>query len=261
MSLVLYEGPSLLDGSTPILCLATGYDVRRSENAKTGPMVQTWILVRNRHPIAAVHDGSDAAICGNCPLRGQRGFADRECYVPMRGIIGAYNSRRTTLLPGQLNRLFRGEYVRLGAYGDPAAVPFEIWDQILRRAAGWTGYTHQWRTCDQRLRKYCMASVESLEERAEAKAMGWRTFRIVRSGERGAKSEVLCPASEEAGRKLTCIKCLHCRGSGPRGDVYIPVHGPAYIRARFDHKVAAPLSLTVSSLTYARRPGRTLQSR
>ena len=46
--------------------------------------------------------------------------------------------------------------IRLGSYGDPAAVPIEIWDNLCSVAANYTGYTHQWATCDPNLKNYCM---------------------------------------------------------------------------------------------------------
>lgn len=45
---VLYEGPSVLDGA-PIVAIAT----MSTKNAKTGAMVQTWILRANMAPLAA----------------------------------------------------------------------------------------------------------------------------------------------------------------------------------------------------------------
>ena len=39
--MIIYNGPSLLDG-TPIIAIA----IRKSGNAKTGDMVQTYILCR-----------------------------------------------------------------------------------------------------------------------------------------------------------------------------------------------------------------------
>lgn len=47
--------------------------------------------------------------------------------------------------------------VRLGTYGDPAAVPTVVWQTVLAQSAMHTGYTHQWRTCDQTLAHWCMA--------------------------------------------------------------------------------------------------------
>ncbi len=65
----LYRGPSALDGS-PIVAIATGIK-RPSANAKTGAMVQVWILPDNgENPLESVRSGEDASVCGDCPLRG-----------------------------------------------------------------------------------------------------------------------------------------------------------------------------------------------
>ena len=68
LGVVLYEGPSLLDGQ-PIVVIATGL-ARLSANPKTGDMVQTWVLCRDVDPFAAIHNGQDVSVCGDCPLRG-----------------------------------------------------------------------------------------------------------------------------------------------------------------------------------------------
>jgi hypothetical protein len=58
----------MIDGE-PIVVIATGFK-RSSANPKTGDMLQTWILRRDVAPFAAIHNGADASICGDCPLRG-----------------------------------------------------------------------------------------------------------------------------------------------------------------------------------------------
>lgn len=64
---VLYEGPSMLDGE-PIVAIATGMQTP-STNRKTGEMVQVHILLQKEHPSVAQNSGADSSICGNCPLR------------------------------------------------------------------------------------------------------------------------------------------------------------------------------------------------
>jgi hypothetical protein len=223
MPAVIYDGPSLLDHRTPIVVLLTGLS-KKSSNRKTGNMLQTWILLKNQNPLDGIRDGIDAAICGNCAHRGN-GLKGRTCYVvPFLGPLGAWKGTRT---PADIDTVAKGRYVRLGAYGDPAAVPFEIWERLTNNCLGWTGYTHQWRTCDQRLRWLVMASVESIAERDQAKAMGWRTFRVGHGSEnKEGLMEMQCPASEEAGKKLTCNECLYCAGITKfKGDVFIRAHG------------------------------------
>ena len=86
LGIVLYEGPSLIDGA-PIVVIATGFQ-RPSANAKTGDMLQTWILRADVNPLQAIHTGRDVSVCGDCPLRGlletrQRRTINRRlaCYV------------------------------------------------------------------------------------------------------------------------------------------------------------------------------------
>jgi hypothetical protein len=58
-----------------------------------------------------------------------------------------------------------------------------------------------------------MASVESVDAKKQANALGWRTFRIMRQDETLQPDEVLCPASEEAGKRTTCENCQLCSGN------------------------------------------------
>jgi hypothetical protein len=210
---VLYEGPSLLDGS-PIVALAS----LRSLNRKTGPRaVQTWILHRTLSPIEALRLRRDSAVCGDCPARGTW------CYVTVgRAPLSTWRAYRrgrvfTPPLPGPgrraaLDPLFRGRFVRLGAYGDPAAVPPGVWEEVLSLAASHTGYTHQWRTCDPAFRAFLMASIHTPSDYPVARAMGWRTFRATLPGAPLFPGEFPCPASDEQQHRLDCERCRACDG-------------------------------------------------
>lgn len=257
---LVYRGPSLLTGE-PIIGALSGLE-GGSANAKTGPMVQAWILRADRPPMDAVRDGADAAICGTCALRGD-GATNRRCYVtPWLGPHNVWKALDTYLEPtwADLHALLEGRAVRLGAYGDPAAIPFEIWQQVLHRAAGWVGYTHAWRTCDPRFRARLMASVDTLQEWSEATAAGWRTFRVRVPGDALVPGqEFVCPASDEAGHRVTCQRCQLCRGtSSPARSVSLLAHGKpgnlkAYgldIRGRFGRPRTA-IALTPVSTTGA----------
>jgi hypothetical protein len=119
-----------------------------------------------------------------------------------------------------------GEYLRVTAYGDPAFVPFDVWDGLLTHARGWAGYTHQWRDCDPRFRALLMASVETPDERLIAEAHGWRTFRARAPQDEMMAGEFACPASDEMGHRATCAQCQLCRGtSSPAKSVAILLHG------------------------------------
>jgi hypothetical protein len=231
---IIWEGASEIDGA-PIMVVATGIKAG-SRNAKTGELVQTWILRSDMSPTEAVHSGADESICGACPHRGE--IVDgknvgRSCYVvyfqaPLSVYKTAVAGKYPRLSLEESREIFAGRNVRLGAYGDPGAVPFEVWAAVLADAARGTGYTHQWKAADSRFAQFCMASADNAQEAQEAQALGYRTFRVGTFAEKAARGEFLCPASEEAGKKLSCAQCLACGGtSSPnRASVFIPAHGP-----------------------------------
>ena len=64
--IILSRGPSLLDGG-PIVAIANAF--KRSENKKTGSMIQVWILREDKHPAEAILDRTDLSICGECKHR------------------------------------------------------------------------------------------------------------------------------------------------------------------------------------------------
>lgn len=231
---IIWEGKSAIDGA-PIWVIATGIKGTASRNVKTGALVQTWILRSDVEPTQAVHTGADRSICGDCPHRGEivdGKNVSRSCYVAVfQAPLNIYRTAKRGGYPrikgDKAAALLAGRNVRLGAYGDPAAVPFHAWARILKHAARGTGYTHQWRQADSRFARYCMASADSLKEAEQARAMGYRTFRVGTHAESVAKGEFLCPASKEAGHKVNCAACLACGGtqSPNRASVFIPAHG------------------------------------
>ena len=225
---VAYSGPSLLREGADIVALIT----TKSANVKTGDMYQMWILDQAQPPTEIARLGLDDSICGNCGMRPifSKGSSNTPCYVtlvqaPNRVWVkwkgGGYNS-----LPS--NFTFKRP-LRLGAYGDPAALPLATIASLTSQCtAGWTGYTHQWRTHPE-LKPYCMASVEGWGERRIAGTQGWRTFRVIKKGSEAwessplkmipdtgpflsTQSEIVCPASNEAGNRTTCIRCRLCNG-------------------------------------------------
>jgi hypothetical protein len=235
---VFYRGPSLLTGDT-ILGVLTGL-TWKTENPKIGrSVVQAWILRADRAPMDAVRQNLDDAICGDCALRGHDG-RDRRCYVvPWLAPSNIWRAigrqvYREVVWP-EVRALAEGRSLRLGAYGDPAAIPFEVWHALIARARGWIGYTHQWRTCDPRFKAIVMASVDSPAEFAEAHAAGWRTFRILQRGDAPLPHlECRCPASAEAGHKTTCERCQLCRGTNrPARSIAIQAHGHNGVMAAF----------------------------
>lgn len=225
---VLYDGPSVVDGAH-IVVIASGLSAK-SENTKTGAMVQTYIMRADQLPTDAVRNNSDVSICGSCPHRGNGNGKARTCYVRVgQGPTVVYKAWKRGIYPVATDySAFTGRIVRFGSYGDPAAVPVHIWAGIAAQAAAFTGYTHQWRTCNAEFARYCMASADSESEAREARAAGWRTFRVAMPCDTPrVESEAICPASKEAGNKLQCADCLACAGNstGRRGSVVIQAHG------------------------------------
>lgn len=226
--MLLWEGASLINGK-PIVAIATV----KSSNEKTGDMIQTWILPRDMAPHNAVKTGEDDSVCGDCPHRHYSGGA---CYVlPFQGPRSVWAAwQRGSYETDRHRRAFdkaRGrKMVRLGAYGDPAAVPARVWSALVHDAPGWTGYTHQWQkpfAAD--LRGLCMASVDSASEARQAAAMGWRYFRVLGPAD---APESLAGAVEclSDSRGLTCAECRVCNGarvgrSKQPTSIWIDVHG------------------------------------
>ena len=201
-----------------IVCIVTGFG--GSANRKTGEMLQTYILVADVAPATARRTGQDARICGDCPRVW--------CYVALhQAPTSVYLKYRRGGYPPIDWCALRGRSIRLGSYGDPACVPASIWDRVVAECAAAIGYTHQWRQhWVQPLKQYLMASVDSVAEQCEAAAAGWRTFRIRLADQPAFADEVVCPASDEAGHRTTCSRCLFCCGSGKRGkSVVINAHG------------------------------------
>jgi hypothetical protein len=127
-----------------------------------------------------------------------------------------------------LPELFAGMAFRIGTYGDPCAVPFQVWRACTLRAAVINGYTHQWR--DPRFAAFkllCMASADSVVDMEMAHAMGWRTFRVRGAGEPVLKSEKPCPASKEMGHRTSCVNCKACGGHSAKARVSMVIiaHG------------------------------------
>ena len=217
---VLYEGPSRIDGA-PIVAIACRI-ADASNNAKTGAMVQTFIMHRDVDPNKALKTGDDASVCGDCPLRPINKGATR-CYVRVyQAPLSVWNAyqRGRYAIPGVhfdvalLPELFAGLSFRIGSYGDPAAIPASVWKTATRKVKNRTGYTHQWRKrIGAGLKGLCMASADSESDVATATAKGWRTFRVRKHDAPTLATESICPASKEGGQRVQCDTCGLCKGA------------------------------------------------
>jgi len=215
-SFVAWRGPSAFDGE-PIVAIA----VPKSTNDKTGPMINVHILRADMSPVDAMRSGSDQSICWTCPLRGtlqpDGSRAGRGCYVVYaQGPQSTWraNAHKPAVHPDEFLTLFRDADVRLGAYGEPAALPIDVVRNMLAPARTWTCYTHRWPDFANTdgWRAISMASVDSIAEADEAEARGWRVYRYGEADTRRA-TEIVCPHET---RGVQCIDCGLCDGASSR---------------------------------------------
>jgi len=230
-SYIVWEGTSLIDGS-PIVLILTGF-VSPTSNRKTGRLLQSWILQQEFVPTYAANKGLDVGICGDCPLKMSR---IGSCYVnllPVNNIYRKYVSGTYLKLgANEIEFLKRYRYpVRIGSYGDPTAVPFDIWEPIISASNKYTGYSHQWRNTDLRWQKYLMASVQSESEASDAQKLGWRTFRIVAPNEPLSQGEILCRYTEDD--RIQCENCLLCDGASAKPNIADRIHGTRWKVSNF----------------------------
>ncbi len=215
---VLYKGKSVLDGA-PIVVIAT----MKTNNPKTGDMIQTWIMREDMSPLEASAQKLDSSVCGMCPHRTSLQGA---CYVSLHQaplsvyksyIKGNYKEFDNSDLPA-----FAGKQIRLGAYGDPAAVPFEVWQKVLNVTAGNTGYTHQiaHKKFDPRIATICQISADTEKQAESAWKKGYKTFRVKTANMRKLENEIECINTTH---NVSCEDCGIC--DGKRANIVIDVHG------------------------------------
>jgi hypothetical protein len=225
--LILYEGPSKLDGN-PIVVIAT----LKTSNRKTGAMIQTWILNKDHNPVEAIATGAADSICGNCPHKLIDG--KRTCYVNVgqapNSIYKAYKRGRYPVATVQdLQKHLKGRAIRFGAYGDPAAAPTWIWKTLANIASTHTGYTHQasHKSFDPNLANYVMVSADTPRQAAKYQEKGYRTFRVKTAADGFDVNEIECLADSDG---FQCIDCGLCDGNtssrnGGTMNIAITAHG------------------------------------
>ena len=246
---VVYRGPSLIDGAPIVVIVNT---ITSSANAKIGRMAQVWFIRADVAPNVAIKSGRDVAVCGGCPFAGDNG-----CFVDMRPLMSVWHAFERgsykDATPEQVGELIalafnmgKNDGIRLGAYGDPAAAPFEVLEALVgpvkAMGAATTGYTHAWggysapgHVADPRLPSLVMASGHTAADERAARAAGYRSF-ISQPTPAPIAATAACPASAEAGKRKTCSECGACNGMrsmlDKRASMRIAVHGSAYKVAR-----------------------------
>ena len=246
-SSVIYRGPSMIDGA-PIIVVA----IAKSRNGKTGTMVQTFIMREDISPTEAIKAGLDSSVCGNCLARpANKGW----CYVRVDQSVlivwktfhklycwnaksGHYAGYADQTEISEITAMGSGRIIRLGAYGDPAAVPMYVWDALCSESIGWVGYTHQWATCSPNYARYCMASIDRPCDTMAAELLGYRCFIAKLASDKSVKTtrkSVGCPAAKENGAKVQCDRCMGCGGTDGKGSTNrtIEVHGVDFKTKRY----------------------------
>jgi hypothetical protein len=217
---IFYQGPSVLDGK-PIVVIVTMV----TRNFKTGHMIQVWIMRSDINPVEASQLGEDISICGNCV---HRHYNDGSCYVNIgqapNQIFKGFNRNLYPFFdPSEHSKYFNGRKVRLGAYGDPAAAPFEVMQSIVNLCTGHTAYTHQikHKNFDKRYLELCMVSADSPKQAQRYQLLlGAKTFRVSVIGDELLDDELECLNESD---NIQCIDCGLCDGT--QRNIKINVHG------------------------------------
>jgi hypothetical protein len=234
---ILYEGPSMIDGA-PIVVIVNKID--GSDNAKTGAMVQTFIIRSDIAPTEALRTGDDGSICGDCehrPILAKK-TGKPPCYVnvgrSVRSVYEAYKRGRYERASADvIARAVAGLLLRIGTYGDPFAAPVEYWRALVQHVAGHSGYSHAWKNPNFDHAAWApllMASADSIDDAAHANLLGMRVFRVSIGVDKQA-GETTCPASAEGGKRATCASCLLCAGTSKQArDIVIADHASGHQR-------------------------------
>src|SRR5262245_3861022 len=156
--MIIYRGPSMLDGSDIVAVLTPP-----GKNRKIGKAWQLWIMPANQNPLAAYHSGTDKSVCGNCPVHDS-------CYVVLiHGPMGVWRKFKRRgyghYRPHADLSFLATATLRLGAWGDPAALPDHVLERLVNAAATTLGYSHQLfsmpRQRADKLAQWLMCSIET----------------------------------------------------------------------------------------------------
>jgi hypothetical protein len=167
---------------------------------------------------------------------------ERACYVIVSQaptiIYKAYKRglyRHVT--PDEAAQYVHGRALRIGAYGDSAALPPGIVEPLADAADTVTNYTHSGcydMSRAEQLAQFTMLSADNLKQAERYWQTGARTFRVssnwtlvdgVRRVNDIAKGESQCPKT--ISKKVSCIDCGLCDGlrRGIKNSIVAPSHG------------------------------------
>ena len=194
----------------------------QSKNKKTGNMIGISILPLAEKPSDSIKHKADGPQCGTCALAaGTPG--PWSCYVnpiSLNSVWTATVRKKVSKLVGKFLELTPTP-IRLGTYGDPAKLPLELLKKLVS-GRKYTGYTHEWETCNPEYSKYLMASIDHTNSKEKAISKGYRTYRILGELDTLDDDEIMCPHPA-----VQCADCRLCSGNGIRAkNIAVRVSGP-----------------------------------
>lgn len=226
MAIKIFEGLSTFNRRPIAAYLSFG-----SANIKTGMADTLWVMSDNANPVTAAKNGEDEAVCGDCR---HRRLNEGTCYVlPYQAPLSVWKNASNKPVTRLKDIFPTTPTLRLGGYGDPSVLPFSLVNALSSMYKVSLGYTHLWKRCNPEYKTLLLASVDSEAERLEAKAMGWRTFRVRKTSGSVETDEIVC--INEQDNLVQCNRCRLCSGNKPLKDIVVTIHGSKYKINRFNN--------------------------
>jgi len=231
-SVKIWEGADIFAALTGL--------TKMSKNKKTGAMLGVSILPLAEKPSDSIKHKNDGPQCGGCALAAHTP-GPWSCYVNPVGLNSVWGATVAVAIAQKTWRY--AEYsgkktiskmvdkflqlspvpIRLGTYGDPALLPLRLLKKLVR-GRKYTGYTHQWETCSPEYSAYLMASIDHSNNKADAIALGYRTYRILGELDTLDSDEIMCPHDSHG---VQCADCRLCSGNGVEAkNIAVRISGP-----------------------------------
>jgi hypothetical protein len=215
-----YDGKSMLNGEQILCFLFLG----NSANSKVGHSYYSVYVAKELN-----NDYHSESVCGDCSLISHcytRGYMQMG-YVNwikkyLNGVIPLVSFQDLLDIRNILPNLFR-----FGMHGDPASMPFEKTEEILRvfRNIPIIGYTHQWShpNFDKRYNIF----LSSMEKEEQLSQVENNTARIIPDPSYKKKGEIICPHDlylyMEAGHyPIKCQECQLCELGKKQNICFLP---------------------------------------
>ena len=113
-------------------------------------------------------------------------------------------------------------FARMGTYGEPTLLPFELLEQIRPLVGKVSGYTHQWHKPENKqYAKYLMASTHNIFDVKLAEGLGFRSYNASQ-----VEGAILYPSAPTIAKEkqVSCAKCGLCEGGKKAKNIYNVIH-------------------------------------